>query len=774
MPRHILHTQHNKRRGTEHTDRPAAAAWMIGWKTMHASSSSSASSSPSIQYCFCASVPCALVSRQTLESVLHSLAIQTDLMHLWQHTQTAPQLLAIMEAEKEKDLLHMRMTADDCMSVIVQLAHVSAFSSSSPLSVTAQIILFDAPQPPHFFATTNAFHSLALDPHYANTSVSEELAVPLSALEVGLRCCNACIPTETILHEWIQQQQQQKQNAHPHPIADAVSISATFNSSSSTRQRSKSSNRSIKKEAQSIMPAGDAQAVEFDFEARPCHTHTCGRLHACKRVICAPFLFIMQHILSLFFLFVSAVLPFFDLPVFSLSKLFGSIFAPPYHAGVLQKKLSLDSIPLWQGSYASQSIYAKLHFCMQTKQSWLSMQHMEQLQCNIGCSTSLRLRQRVWDGIISHVCDVISGVSIGIIILGLLGTFDSNQWVQSYWHEGSKEEGDSSTAPLFVCIRQHLFQFPSSVASLVSSFVSTSFSPSGFFSSSSPAGLKLNPRLHKQFGLFLQQILNDQRIITKGVNEFIQGSRMANNVVHAICGALAITTMCVGASFFFAVVLDILWFLSLPLSLLHATLSRISSFILSLTSSLFLLFRGQKRNVLRFGRLDSFPLHSNLEHLFLGTLGLSICLMLTMTIGLWHIGSICAMMAMVEIPMAGIWMIRMCMEWMPMFICKLIMQDRWKQICGRWNEGKKGTGGNGVPAGIWLEVITPNIVATSSSFSLSSSSFLCSTTYLSLHSSPASFLTVLFPFRVWLHRVRHRHPPHAVWNRLIWSSEERS
>ena len=217
-----------------------------------------------------------------------------------------------------------------------------------------------------------------------------------------------------------------------------------------------------------------------------------------------------------------------------------------------------------------------------------------------------------------------------------------------------------------------------------------------------------------------------------------------------------------GASLLLSCLLDGVWLCSLPLVFLHATVARICSFTCTIFSSLMLLFRGQKRNVLRRGRLDSFPTSANYEHMALGTIGLACTTFLAPTVLVWHAIATSARILGRDLPVLVLHAARGALHCAPWHLACLWLCDRADSLL------VGGLGGQRIPAGVWMEVMPQRQ-------SLSSAPFIqVDTTYLLLHSTAAPAATLLFRAATTFRRQLRSNPPARVLRTLVWGSDYNS
>jgi len=138
-----------------------------------------------------------------------------------------------------------------------------------------------------------------------------------------------------------------------------------------------------------------------------------------------------------------------------------------------------------------------------------------------------------------------------------------------------------------------------------------------------PAGFKLNEELDLFLGnVFLLYIDNWSVIAVYMAKAF-----------PIVINIVAIVSFC-GMSSVFALVSDIIAFLNMHIYWLYVAIAKVCTLQLSLLSSLWLLFRGKKRNVLK-NRIDSCNYH--IDQLLLGTLLFCILVFLLPTTGIYYL-----------------------------------------------------------------------------------------------------------------------------------------
>ena len=142
---------------------------------------------------------------------------------------------------------------------------------------------------------------------------------------------------------------------------------------------------------------------------------------------------------------------------------------------------------------------------------------------------------------------------------------------------------------------------------------------------SNPGGVKMNESLTQQIGIGVEWVL----IYHKAVISYIFPSDNSS-VTLQIVGALSIIF---GSRFFFALAFDASRLAFLHIRILSSLFSACQRIELSTLSSLWLLFRGKKRNILR---LRSDHLHYDHMQLLLGMLLFSVCIFLFTTILVHH------------------------------------------------------------------------------------------------------------------------------------------
>lgn len=193
---------------------------------------------------------------------------------------------------------------------------------------------------------------------------------------------------------------------------------------------------------------------------------------------------------------------------------------------------------------------------------------------------------------------------------------------------------------------------------------------------SNPAGVKMNMALTKQIGTGVRRLLYyHARVVS-----YLFPTNTSATVLLQSIGAL---TMVFGSRFFFALLFDSSRLVTLHIYILSFLFSSCHRLELSTLSSLWLLFRGKKRNILRL-RSD----HLDYDHmqLLLGMLLFSICLFLFTTI-LVHNWFFAVAGCVSELIVSGMWLGYMGVE--SLFYIEKVLWDRQSGYCmgsHLWNE----------------------------------------------------------------------------------------
>lgn len=159
---------------------------------------------------------------------------------------------------------------------------------------------------------------------------------------------------------------------------------------------------------------------------------------------------------------------------------------------------------------------------------------------------------------------------------------------------------------------------------------------------SNPGGIKMNQALTEQIVLVVEWILNYHQ-------QFVLRLVPLYSAIIKCAGILSITF---GSRFFFAILFDLSRIGFVHITLLSSAFAAVQQFELSTLSSLWLLFRGKKRNVLRL-RSD----HLQYDHmqLLLGMLLFSMCIFLFTTV-LVHHCFFAGVVTMHELMLCGLWL----------------------------------------------------------------------------------------------------------------------
>lgn len=773
FPRHLLLQQQRRSvDGDTHTPR-----WIVGWRSGAATSSGhSTGADGDLEVCVAACVQAQVRShngttdgrfkRRTclsstlisqllivtlslvsawgcmqpsaLSSLLHELSVHPSLQSLWSHTDGAPQLLGVMHATVTTVASHPAHALAQRVGWM-ELVHDAATQlpvvvPTHPAVCAAQVILFDAPpasdgvcSAARFFAPCSPFEragsvtvrapgETALLPgsgplYLSGSGAAAVASVPSSPLEIALRRINACAPTETLIKHFLRKQNLARPRARLELDSDVLRM-----------------------HDQLSIPA------DYSFAAAASSATLLSR--ACTALV-SPFR-VVAWLLFRFVLLVCelVVSPLLNLRVLSLSRLVSSLFAPG-----MARRVHIESVPLWRASYALGAVHAKIEQARRARQLHAGLVRQRTRLLGVATPVSVRAQEELWGGALCHCVDMALGAAVCVLMLALLGCFDGaavpaqlQPWVPTVLLD---------SASLRSC-----FSIPPPLLDL---FASISASFESLLSSSAPAGLKLNHRLHEQLGRLLRQGLADHVTLVRQGVEAVAQSPLATLVLHRALLSLSCLCMVNGASLLLSCLLDAVWVASLPLVFLHATVARICSFTCSIFSSLLLLFRGQKRNVLRRGRLDSFPTSANYEHMALGTLGLAITTFLAPTVLVWHAIATSARMLGRDLPVLLLHSARGALHCAPWHLACLWTCDRVDSLLGG------GLSGHRIPAGVWMEVMPQPF----SSAPLAQ----VHTTYLLLHPSAAPATTLLFRAATAFRRQLRANPPARVLRTLIWGSD---
>jgi hypothetical protein len=160
---------------------------------------------------------------------------------------------------------------------------------------------------------------------------------------------------------------------------------------------------------------------------------------------------------------------------------------------------------------------------------------------------------------------------------------------------------------------------------------------------SNPFGVKMNRALTEQAILIVQSTLQHHEQVLLGV---------VSPCATVMIRSLGMLTIVFGSRFFFALSFDVLRLAFLHITILSKLFSKCLQLELSTLSSLWLLFRGKKRNVLR---LRSDHLHYDHMQLLLGMLLFSMCIFLFTTVAMHH-WFFSVMAAVWELVLCGVWL----------------------------------------------------------------------------------------------------------------------
>lgn len=169
---------------------------------------------------------------------------------------------------------------------------------------------------------------------------------------------------------------------------------------------------------------------------------------------------------------------------------------------------------------------------------------------------------------------------------------------------------------------------------------------------SNPFGVKMNRALTEQTILALQWILHShERILISSYHFLAPHHDCANAIIRSV----GILTTIFGSRFFFSSLFDALRLAFLHIAILSKFFAKCLQLELSTLSSLWLLFRGKKQNVLR---LRSDHLHYDHMQLLLGMLLFSMCIFLFTTVVMHH-WFFAAIAVIYELMLCGLWLVYM-------------------------------------------------------------------------------------------------------------------
>ena len=688
-----------------------------------------------------------------LASLLHSLARHPKLQTLWAHTGGVPQVLGQLAFDSGSQLPMLLSPGDSGLAApsAIQLILFDApaasagssgaaarfFSTSNPFDAAGQVVVLEG-------ADAEVAGPLGLALQGAATSAS-----PLkpSELEQALRRVNACRVTEAIVQYFV------KRSSHnTAALAKCIPTTAAATTSIPSHRVKRLQVDAAPSSGALLHLSPSASVIPADFDFASVLSPPPSAFLA---VLLAPFYSLASTLSALFFMLCERVLlPLLELRVLSLSRLVSSVFSAGMH-----RRLRVQSVGLWEASHGLGALHAKLTQSMRARTLNRAIAAHHQALLGVPTTPSVRAQEELWGGLASHAVEARLGILAALSILALMGWFDGMQLPQPIqdWMPPSSLALDSAV------LRRSLFVVPAPIAAL-GSYLAESLE--SLLSSSAPAGLKLNHRLHAQLGRLLRQGLMDQSVLLQGALEALGSSSVALGILRFGMAGLALLVASAGFSVLLGFMLDVVWVASIPLVMVHATLARTSAFTCSIFRSLLLLFRGQKRNVLRGGRLDAFPMGANYEHVLLGTLGLACVTFLAPTIFLWHALAILARILGAEVPRVLLWTARAALHCAPWNLAWIWTRDRIDDavVNNTWLGRHSKSGGQRMPAGIWFEVLP------TSSSPLNHANVTC----LLLHSSAAPASTLLFRARVWMRAVLLQHPPARVLSQIVWGDDRTS
>jgi hypothetical protein len=186
-----------------------------------------------------------------------------------------------------------------------------------------------------------------------------------------------------------------------------------------------------------------------------------------------------------------------------------------------------------------------------------------------------------------------------------------------------------------------------------------------------PAGMKLNENLNHTLGSTVLYAIDLWNTITTAVTPF-------EPVLIRICSIIAIF----GTSLLLATFSDILSGMTFHIDFIHSGFSRLYSLELSALSSLWKLFRGKKRNILR-GRIDSCSY--DMDQLLLGTILFTLVFFLFPTITIYYIFFSMVRFSII-ITQALIWFLLAFMNYFPLFAAIMYVFDSERLPGGIWFE----------------------------------------------------------------------------------------
>jgi hypothetical protein len=749
-----------------------APQWLVGWSSSSASPAAAAHSFNSSsgdaetqQVCVGAAVDQSLISERALNGLLRSLNTAVPLQALWRHVGGVPILLGVASgggSARERPTaaavaaeLQLECPSPSSLPIVISGAHGVARSE--------EVILFDAPALASglFFASANPFgngngsnsvHVRTLrdeddgndgdDIDVDESSDAEPLTLSgdhrasfsLSPLETALRQANAASAVQALLNHFV---------AH----AESAELPELLRS------------------------------VQLEDLLR--RRSVCPR--SLKNVLGEPFVALSNWFSWLFFFLCARVLrPLLQLRVLSLSSVTASLFTPS-----IERRVRLETVPLWRASFALGALHSKVQLALQARKLHRALAKQRTSLLATPTAASLRADEQLWGDLVCHGIDMRLGLLAGLALLALMGTFDGNHPTLQAWLPSWLLDSATLRASLFVC-----------PAPLLASFHGLRGVFDALLSSAAPAGLKLNERLHMQLARLLRQGAAEYTALGQALLASLSASALSIALARGALVLLSLSTMVLGISFFLAVAQDALWIASLPLVVLHATLSRATAFTGLVFSVLWRLFRGEKRNVLRGGRIDqllftsstadhaaaaasgsdaSLPSSSfkpsaasssggNFELVLLGTVALVATTFLAPTVLVWHALATTLRLLGCEIPLALLALMRIVLRCLPMRLLSLWARDRIDDMrSGRGGRGE-GNGGRRIPAGIWMEVL-PSPQDDAGVLSRRS------TLYLQLHASRApAASTLAFRASSALCDAMATNPLKRVLRRMLWGS----
>ncbi len=204
-----------------------------------------------------------------------------------------------------------------------------------------------------------------------------------------------------------------------------------------------------------------------------------------------------------------------------------------------------------------------------------------------------------------------------------------------------------------------------------------------------PAGMKLNENLNHTLGSTVLYAIDLWNTITTVVTPFEPVLIRAFSIIALF-----------GTSLLLATFSDLLSGMTVHIDLIHSAFSRLYSLELSALSSLWKLFRGKKRNILR-GRIDSCSY--DMDQLLLGTMLFTLVFFLFPTITIYYVFFSIVRFGII-VTQALIWFLLAFMNYFPLFAAITYIFDSER-----------------LPGGIWFEHVS--LMSESNAISLSLKAF---------------------------------------------------